>query len=145
MPMEIIKWPDPILTEVCKPVEEINAELQSLALNMLYTLEQTETGVGLAAPQVGHAIRLAVIKTSKAELIMFNPEIVKTSKGMAWMPEGCLSFPGISMQKRRYKWVAVEFLDYEGNKVRRKLKDLEGHVVQHEIDHLDGRVMTDED
>lgn len=140
--MEIIKYPNPILKEVCKPVKEVTKDEQTLAVNMLYTLSMSENGVGLSAPQVGQLVRLIVMDLPDlGEFVMFNPKIVKTSKGKHTVTEGCLSFPGVYIEKRRYKWVAVEFLDYDGNKKRRKLFDLAAQCVQHECEHLDGILM----
>lgn len=143
--MKILEYPNPILEEVCTPVEKITEKEQSLAVSMLYTLQQTEVGVGLSAPQVGETIRLIVMSLppNGQEFIMFNPKIVKTSKGTHVVKEGCLSFPGVFVNKVRYKWVAVEFLDYDGNKVRRKLYDLAAQCVQHECEHLEGILMIE--
>ena len=138
--MSVVEFPNDILSTPCAEAS-ITAETVELANDMLHTLEHTDHGVGLSAPQVGKPIRLIVIKIL-APMIMFNPKIVKTSMGRSENREGCLSFPGLFLQIKRPHWCAVEFTNEKGEKVRRKLFGVEAVCVQHEVDHLDGVVFT---
>lgn len=130
-------WPDDILTQVCPEIQTITDEHLELAGNMLNTLEQEPNGIGLAAPQVGSLARIFVMKV-KQPRICINPVIVKTSKGQIWFDEGCLSFPGETFRKRRYKWITVEYTELDGTRRHQKLFDLEAICFQHELDHLNG-------
>ncbi|MDX1472228.1 MAG: peptide deformylase [Flavobacteriaceae bacterium] len=138
--LDILTWPNEILKIPCVEVEEINEDRLELANDMLHTIESSSDGIGLSANQVGRSERLVVMKVRKP-YIMFNPVIVKTSKGKMDSVEGCLSFPGKEVIVRRWKWVAVEFTDENGERVRKKFRELESRCVQHEIDHLNGILM----
>jgi len=143
MKLDIIQWPNPILGEKCQEITNI-AEFVPLADAMLNTLKETNNGIGMAAPQVGKAIRLVVLNV-RYPIMMFNPVIVNTSKGKMDSEEGCLSLENgeYTVFLRRWKWVAVEFQDENENKIRRKFREMEGRCVQHEMDHLNGVFMLD--
>lgn len=100
-------------------------------------------GVGLAAPQVGVPLRLAVIEVDDVITVLINPEIVKRS-GEAELDEGCLSVPGFWGQVERAERVSVKALDRKGKELR--IRDADGlfaQALQHEIDHLDGYLYID--
>jgi peptide deformylase len=106
-------------------------------------------GVGLAAPQVGINKKLMVYNESGDrqkwldEVVMVNPRIVEFSDGKDVDIEGCLSFPGMSGDVERSKWVKVEALNLRGKKIKRKFTGWEARIFQHEYDHLDGVVYID--
>ena len=139
--MQVLTWPNEILARVAEPVTVFNEELRSLAMNMLSTMT-THGGIGLAAPQVGHSIRMIVLEKCPENLVMVNPRIVEKSDRETSWAEACLSCPGKSVQVKRPKWVVVEWQDLDGATHRQRLSHLDARCVQHEIDHLDGKVIA---
>ncbi len=147
--MRIITSPDPLLHEVCEPVEIGDKSVKRLAKQMLREMYKDD-GVGLAAPQVGVLKRIVVIDTQwpqedekgrpmkKKPLVFINPEIVEHSDERVKNLEGCLSVPGISCEIERWSWVKVKCFDENFNEVIREGDGLFGRCMQHEIDHLDG-------
>jgi len=143
-----------ILKTRCHPIKEITPALRRLAADMFETMHAAN-GVGLAAPQIGLAQRIAVVwippeveereDGTQVELapeesyVLINPEIVKTSAQEDLGQEGCLSLPGWYGDVPRHSWVTVEYTDLDGKRRRiRKAGGLLGRALQHEIDHLDG-------
>lgn len=144
--LEIIKYPNVTLKTKCKPVTEINDRLRQLVRDMAETM-YTAPGVGLAAPQVGHCLRVAVIDVTKANdpknlLVLINPVIVAADGECTW-EEGCLSIPGCAEDVQRSKKVTVHCQDLEGKTVEIEAEDLLAVALQHEIDHLDGILFID--
>lgn len=141
--MEIVKAGAPVLKEVCVPVEKINKELRQLLDDMAETMYKND-GVGLAAPQVGRAIRAVVIDcqddTGLIELI--NP-VITFREGEDVDTEGCLSIPGIYGEVKRSAKVKVEFLNRRGKKQHITATGLLARCIQHELDHLDGQLFID--
>ena len=125
---------------------------QKLIQKMFFTMRRVN-GVGLAAPQIGKSIQLAVIEISKTGLrpgvvelgpmVIVNPVILRRSKQLVADWEGCLSFPGARGLVPRSKKITVAFLDREGKKKTVELEGFQARVFQHEIDHLNGRVYVD--
>jgi len=103
-------------------------------------------GVGLAANQVGLALRLCVIDTSasgkKCPMVFINPKIEKR-EGVLHEEEGCLSFPGIYRKIKRAKSVRVRALDENGKVFVIDVQDMLSRALQHEIDHLEGKILLD--
>lgn len=147
--MRIITSPDPLLHEVCEPVEIGDKSAKRLAKQMLREMYKDD-GVGLAAPQVGVLKRIVVIDTQwpqedekgcpmkKKPLVFINPQIVEHSDERVKNLEGCLSVPGISCEIERWSWVKVKCYDENFNEVIREGDGLFGRCMQHELDHLDG-------
>lgn len=140
---------DEILAKVCKPIENINDDIKKLAQDMLDTMYKYD-GIGLAAPQVGHDIRIVVYDSKyieegakKKPVVLINPKIIHTSKSMVKVEEGCLSYPDVFYDLERFEKVKVEFLGLDGKKRIISAKDIEAVVIQHELDHLDGVVFLD--
>jgi len=103
-------------------------------------------GVGLAAPQIGKNLRLAIIDIGDLELPAFpiiNPKIISTSKLQTVMEEGCLSIPGRYGNVKRPEKVTVEFFSPEGKKIKIEVEGFIAKVFQHEIDHLQGEIISD--
>lgn len=143
LPMKI--YPDPILRQKTRELtnEEIkSSEIHQLILDMALTMD-AENGVGLAAPQIGHSIRLAIIKTDEGPLALINPYIKKKSWKKELGEEGCLSIPKVFGEVKRYLSIDVETLDRDGKKVNFTAKGFFARVIQHEIDHLDGVLFID--
>ncbi len=142
--LDILKFPDPRLNTVAKPVAQVDARIQQLVDDMAQTMYDAP-GIGLAATQVNVHERVIVIDVSedKSELQVFiNPEIISSSAESQSYEEGCLSVPGIYESVERPDTVTVRALDRDGQPFERVCEDLLAVCVQHEIDHLNGRVFV---
>lgn len=143
----ITKHGERVLKTACPPVdyEALKPELPSLLKDMWATMAAAR-GVGLAAPQIGLSLRLAVIDVKpegkSARIVLINPEIVSL-EGELNDEEGCLSLPGVYHKLRRHARARVRALDEHG--VSRELsgEGLLARAFQHEIDHLDGKLYVD--
>lgn len=133
--------PDPILNRVAPPVVLFTPELKLFARDMLETMH-AEKGIGLAAPQVGHSVRVIVIKKCPEDLVMVNPQVIERSDRETTWPEECLSCPGKRVIVSRPKWVYVSWQTVEGVEKSARFSHLDGRVVQHEMDHLDGKLIA---
>ena len=100
-------------------------------------------GVGLAAPQIGKNIRLAVINSKDGAFCIINPRITKKSFARELGQEGCLSIPGVFGKVKRHKKIVVTYFDQTGKKIRLAAQGMMARVLQHEIDHLDGILFID--
>ena len=146
--LPIVFYPDPRLRQVSQPVEEIDEDLQKLVRDMAETMYAND-GAGLAAIQVGRAIRLfmldgAIITQDKAAdpLVFLNPEILSL-EGEEEAEEGCLSFPGIFVPIKRATKCRVRATNLKGETFEMELEGLAARAVQHETDHLNGRLLVD--
>lgn len=141
--LEITKAGNPVLKQVCEPVEKIDKQLRRLMDDMAETMYQND-GVGIAAPQVGKAIRLAVIdcQDDNGLLELINP-VITFREGTATDTEGCLSVPDIYGEVERAAKVKVEFLNRRGKKQHLTATGLLARCIQHELDHLDGQLFID--
>tara|TARA_B110000438_G_scaffold253122_1_gene258580 strand:- start:384 stop:938 length:555 start_codon:yes stop_codon:yes gene_type:complete len=142
--LEILEFPDKRLRETSIPVKTFNDELKQLAEDMLVTMYQS-MGIGLAAPQVNHHIRLIVIDISEERnepMIFINPEI-KNSSGKVESSEGCLSVPDIKTEVNRFESIEIKANKLDGEEFHMKVDGLLSICVQHEIDHLDGKLFID--
>lgn len=143
----LIILPDPLLRQVSKPVERVDAPLLSFAQDMLDTMYHAP-GIGLAAIQVGEPIRLVVIDLAKegeppAPQIFINPEIVASGDDVNIHEEGCLSIPDYYAEVERPGSVTVRYLDKEGKQRELAADGLLATCLQHEIDHLNGKLFID--
>jgi peptide deformylase len=139
-------YPDPVLRTKCREVTEFDDRLRKLAADMVETMHAAP-GVGLAAPQVGADVRLAVVDTSVGEdpkeiHVIVNPQIVRR-EGLASETEGCLSLPGINDKVDRPTSIMVRAVDLEGKPMEINAEGWLARVFCHEIDHLDGILFTD--
>lgn len=144
--LEILKYPNPNLKKKSQPVEIIDPSLRQLVQDMAETM-YAAPGVGLAAPQVGHLLRIVVLDVTpptqpKNLIVLINPEII-TSEGDCVWDEGCLSLPDFTEEIKRKKKVMVRFQNLEGETVEIEGDDLLAIVLQHEIEHLDGILLVD--
>jgi peptide deformylase len=133
---------NPVLRQKAKKVGLVDRPVQRLIDDMIETMKAAP-GVGLAAPQVGVPLRLAVLDVDDKITVIVNPEIIKTS-GEVELDEGCLSVPGFWGRLTRAERVSVKALDRTGKELR--IRDAEGlfaQALQHEIDHLDGHLYVD--
>ncbi|MEM1250547.1 MAG: peptide deformylase, partial [Acidobacteriota bacterium] len=115
--LKIVQYPDPILRQVCEPVETVDEKLRQLVADMVETMHDAP-GIGLAAPQIGVSKRLAVIDLGVGEdedelLVLLNPEIVDSS-GKATDTEGCLSIQDLTERVTRPEFVTLRASNLEG-------------------------------
>jgi peptide deformylase len=144
-PLTILRYPDPRLHTVAKPVAAFDARLRQLADAMFQTMYAAE-GIGLAATQVDVHERLVVIDVSEGRdqpLVLINPEIVWASAETRIGDEGCLSVPGIYDGVERALAVKVEALDLDGRKQVHEAEGMLAVCIQHEMDHLIGKVFVE--
>jgi len=143
--LTILRYPDPRLHTVAKPVAAVDERIRRLVDDMLETMYASD-GVGLAATQVDVHERLIVMDTSEQHnqpLVLINPEIVKRSDEIAVNEEGCLSVPQIYDRVERPARVTVRALDREGQPFELDAEGLTAVCVQHEMDHLLGKVFVE--
>lgn len=133
---------DEILSKKARPVEKIDARIQTILGDLADTLHGTGNGVGLAAPQVGLLRRLVVIDLGDGVINLVNPEIIK-SEGERVVEEACLSVPGRRGKVKRPVRVTVRYLDETGAEKEIEADELLGKCLCHEIDHLDGILYVD--
>jgi peptide deformylase len=161
MILDIVQFGEPVLRKKCKPVEKVDAELEQFAKDMIETMNDAE-GVGLAAPQVGVDIRMAIVDTAhdpecvsffkvngedaKMEdfmpLIFINPELEFSGPQETDM-EGCLSIQEVRAKVKRKAIVKATLPQLDGSTLVVETDGLCSRAIQHEVDHLNGILFTD--
>ncbi len=145
MTRQVIPWPDKRLRTPATQVAEITDEIHALWDEMIAVMEAMP-GVGLAAPQLGEMVRLAVVDASDARgqvVRMANPGIIEASGKMNVHDEASPNLPGMSAKVSRPRAVNVRFLNADGAIERRDFVGLWATSVQHQIDHLNGKMYFD--
>jgi peptide deformylase len=137
----IVKYGDPVLEKPGAAVKKFDAELEALAEDMFVSMYAAQ-GVGLAAPQIGKSLRLAVVdvttgKNPEAKIVLVNPEIIH-AEGEAREEEGCLSIPGFRGYVIRPQFVTVRAQNLKGETFEIRGENLLARAFCHEIDHLNG-------
>ncbi len=142
-PLKIVKHPDPRLRRKCVPIDDLHG-VAELSYRMIDALGFYD-GAGLAAPQIGSAWRLIVVKVHSqvAARVFVNPVIVSTGGVKSKLTEGCLSLPGVRVTVPRYDMITVSSMSQYGDKSESTFEGFVAHVIQHEIDHLDGKLIID--
>ncbi len=143
---DIVLYGDDVLRKKTEDIEEITPEIKKFIEEMYETMYAND-GVGLAAPQVGKSLNVAIIDTSlgnnpEEKLTLINPEIIE-KEGEQLEEEGCLSFPMLSARVTRPARVKVRYTDIEGNHKEIEGTELLARALVHEIDHLNGVVFID--
>lgn len=161
MVLPIVIYGDPVLRVDCPPVTEVTEEIRTLANHMIETMREAD-GVGLAAPQVGVALQLAVIDVAHAPelqsycridgqdvalaecmpLVFINPDIAP-GRAREESSEGCLSFPGLRYQIKRPAQISARLTLLDGRTITLETDGLLARALQHETDHLHGRLFID--
>jgi peptide deformylase len=159
MILPIVAFGDPVLRKVGKEIDANYPELEKLISNMKETMYNA-SGVGLAAPQIGKAIRLFIIDASpfaededlseeerdtlkNFNRVFINPKIIK-EEGTEWVfNEGCLSIPDVREDVFRQPIVTIEYQDEDFKTHTEVLDGLSARVFQHEYDHIEGVLLTD--
>ncbi len=162
--MPIVQYGDAVLRKKCKPVAEVTEEIKTLASDMVETMKDAQ-GVGLAAPQVGVDLRLAIVDVSHdisclsylkvngedialedmpnyMPLIFINPEL-ELLKPFESEQEGCLSIEGINAKVNRPSIVKAQLPQLDGSVMELEADGLLSRAIQHEVDHLNGVLFTD--
>ena len=142
--LDILRYPDPRLHTVAKPVAVVDDAVRKLVADMAETMYEAP-GIGLAATQVDVHRRIIVIDVSEARddlKVFINPEIVARSTESKVYEEGCLSVPGIYDEVERPDRVTVKALDLSGQPFTLEADGVLAVCLQHEIDHLDGKVFV---
>ena len=152
MILPIYTYGQPVLRTQTMPVDKNSPDLKQLIDDMFDTMYNAD-GVGLAAPQIGHAIRMFVIDANVVsddypecngfKRVMINPEIIDKKDEKILLEEGCLSFPGIHEKVARYSCIKVKYIDQNQKLQEESLEGFAARIVQHECEHLDGRVFID--
>ena len=133
---------DPVLRRKTKRVLKIDRAIHQLVEDMMDTLEKSD-GAGLAAPQIGVSLRVAVLWMPDEEpFAIINPEVIKCI-GAREVEEGCLSLPGYQGKIKRSVSITVKCLDIEGKPLRIRARELLAQALEHEIDHLNGVLFID--
>lgn len=140
----LVYLPDLRLRAETKVINDFGSQLQTLIDEMFETMYHAR-GIGLAAPQIGISLKLAVIDIEgdgKQKFCLINPEII-AREGSELMSEGCLSVPGVYDKAPRATKVKMRALDRNGNPYELEADGLLAHCIQHEIDHLHGKLFVD--
>ncbi len=138
---KIVKYGDPVLEKPASAIKKFDAELEELAEDMFLSMYAAQ-GIGLAAPQIGKSLRLAVVdvttgKNPEAKIVLINPEIIH-AEGEAREEEGCLSIPGFRGYVIRPQFVTVRAQNAKGESFEIRGENLLARAFCHEIDHLNG-------
>ncbi|HUK59137.1 MAG TPA: peptide deformylase [Stellaceae bacterium] len=146
-PLPIITAPDPRLKIRAKPVARVDARVKKLMADMLETMYQAP-GIGLAAPQVGQALRVIVLDCAREgekpqPYKLANPEILWRSDEKITIQEGCLSLPEHYADVERPAEIRLRYLDEENEVRELEAKGLLATCIQHEMDHLEGVLFVD--
>ena len=141
----VLRWPDPRLRRPAAPVAAITDAIRTHWDDMIDTMEAMP-GVGLAGPQIGVMLRLAVVDASDSRgqaVRMANPEILHASATLRAHDEASPNLPGVHARLSRPRAVTVRYLDADGAVRERDFVGLWATSVQHQIDHLQGRMYFD--
>jgi len=143
--LPILRYPDPRLHTVARPVSAVDDRIRTLVTDMLETMYAND-GVGLAATQVDVHERVIVMDTSEKRdrpVVLINPELTARSEERVLGEEGCLSVPATYDKVERHARVTVRALDRDGNLFEMEAEGLSAVCVQHEMDHLAGKVFVE--
>ena len=148
--LAIRRFPDPLLKQPTRPVTRVDAKTARFIGDLVQTMRHHPRCVGLAAPQVGSPLRIAVMDSSRnpksAEshglLILVNPQLMLMGE-RGVQREGCLSVPHLTANVRRATRVVLKAHDQFGSSYEQELTGFEAIVAQHEVDHLDGQLFLD--
>lgn len=152
MLLKIYYYGHPVLRKHCELISEITDEIRKLASDMIETMDKND-GIGLAAPQVGHSIRMFVLRnyistedgqwTMSEPKVFINPKISSPSDEIDTDTEGCLSLPGLRLEIDRPHKIRVEAMDLEGHLFIEELEGYNARVRMHENDHINGVLFID--
>ncbi len=152
MILPIYLYGQPVLRKEAEDVPSDYPDLKALVENMYLTMAKAN-GVGLAAPQVGLALRMFVVdgmglaedypECNGVRRCMINPEIVEAAETCNSKEEGCLSIPGVYESVKRPDWIVINYLDENLQEKEERFEGFAARMVLHEYDHLDGKMFVD--
>jgi peptide deformylase len=142
MSYQIRTFGDPVLASQAAAVTDIDGKIVRIVEEMFDTLYDSDSGIGLAAPQVGIQRQIFVWDMDDEPMVILNPTITE-SDGEWVYDEGCLSIPGLYVEMTRPKTVLMKGIDMNGNEISLEADELEARLFQHELDHLNGVLMFD--
>ena len=141
----IVMFPSSVLTTPCKPVEHFDEHLHTLIQDLQDTLAATENGCGLAAPQIGVSLQVAIVDTRDCEdeiagqaYVLINPQVMPVGDKVEIDEEGCLSMPGVFLDVVRPAKIVCKFVGEDKRVHGITAAGLTGRAIQHEVDHLAG-------
>ncbi|MEA1882819.1 MAG: peptide deformylase [Candidatus Marinimicrobia bacterium] len=142
---EIVHYGDPILRKVCQSVKDFS-KLPELIDDMFDTMYE-ESGIGLAANQIGVDLNLFIIDITDIEedesIHVFINSKILDSKGESWFEEGCLSIPDVRLEVKRPEFITLKYQDENGEDHVEEFSGLLARAIQHEVDHLNGIFIID--
>ena len=142
MAYEIRTYGDPVLKTPAAAVTDIDGKVARLVDEMFDTLYASDSGIGLAAPQIGVQKQIFVWEIDDEPMVIINPEIVESSGEWVY-DEGCLSIPGLYVEMLRPNQVLMRGRTMDGDEIEIEADELMGRLFQHELDHLHGVLMFD--
>lgn len=147
--LEILQYPDPLLKQESETVDSFDDSLRKFIADLEETMRAGPGGVGIAAPQTGHFIRVVIVDVSSkpkieqhGRMVMVNPEIISYD-GFTKGREGCMSVPDHTGNVIRAESIEVEYFDEFGEKHCIQSSGFEARAIQHELDHLEGLLFLD--
>ena len=148
--LPIRRFPDPLLKQPTRPVKRLDEEITKLIDRLVVTMRRHPRCVGLAAPQVGSHLRIAVmdasghpkVTTGHGLIVLVNPTL-DAAEGFILQREGCLSIPNFTANVRRAARIHLRAIDQSGSSRDFWLEGFEAVIAQHEVDHLDGTLFLD--
>jgi peptide deformylase len=151
MRLKIHYYGDPILRKRCEPIQEVTDEIHTLARDMIETMDKGN-GCGLAASQVGHPIRMFVLRDYIVEdghwrqgppRVFINPKLSHPGEEKLTDVEGCLSLPGLRLNIDRPNKITVEAMDLDGKIFVEEIEGYNARIRMHENDHINGVLFVD--
>jgi peptide deformylase len=145
---EILTYPNDILRKPTEAITTFGPYLEDLAGKMFHTMLAAK-GIGLAGPQVGVSQKIIVINTRSLDPekgftgVMINPEIIHSSSVLNSYAEGCLSFPNLSQEVERPKFIVVKYQNVFGEKFAEMYDGVTATCIQHEVDHINQKLFID--
>ena len=141
--LKIVQEDDPVLRKKAEPVKNpSDFKIKRLIADMIATMKNAN-GIGLAAPQIGHSLRLLTVSMEDRINVFINPEIKDLSDEAILFEEGCLSIQKIWGMVVRPKKLTIKALDENGKPIKIRAKGLLARIIQHEMDHLNGTLFID--
>ncbi len=152
MLLKLYYYDHPVLRKRCAPIEKITPEIRQIAMDMIETMDHAN-GAGLAAPQVGHSLRMFVLRhyffdengkwTLSEPKVYINPKLTNPTGDFIEDDEGCLSFPGIRVDVVRPDEITVEATNLDGELFVEHLEGYNARLRMHENDHINGVLFID--
>lgn len=153
MILELAYYGDPILRKKAAPILEFNDDIKQLACNLIETMQRTNNGIGLAAPQVHQSLAMFVVQFPKktetddwipgAIEVFINPKILEVSNEIDFYSEGCLSLPCLYLDVPRPIKIKIQAQNLQGEVFVREFEGFEARMLLHENDHLNGVLFID--